>query len=137
MIALGYCGDDCNFCLRFVGTIRNNENELEKAAEIWFKLGWSDTILPAHEMRCLGCASTKGCFYGVKECCEERKINNCGCCPEYICEKLEDVFKRTRQYEEKSKLIFKNDVHEVLKKAFYRKKEYLDNIKQKNKIVKK
>ena len=64
MIKLACCGDDCNYCPRYVGTINNNENELKKAAEIWYKVGWRDNILLPDEMECFGCSSVKWCRYG-------------------------------------------------------------------------
>lgn len=51
MIKLACCGDDCNYCLRYIGTKNNNEKELKKAAEIWLKVGWRDKLLLPDEMK--------------------------------------------------------------------------------------
>lgn len=132
MMKLAYCGDDCNYCPRYVGTINNNENELKKAAEIWYKVGWRDNILLPDEMKCFGCSSVKWCRYGMKECCEKKQIDNCGYCSEYPCEKLKEAFKTTKEFEEKSKTVLPKNEYDILKKAFYRKEEYLNRIKQEN-----
>lgn len=65
----------------------------------------------------------------MKECCENKKIENCGYCIEYPCNKIEKAFKKTKEYKEKSKKILSNEDYELFKKAFYMKGKNLNKIK--------
>ena len=103
MIKLACCGDDCNYCLRYIGTINNNTEKLIQAAGIWFKAGLRDRLLSPDEMKCNGCVSVPLCRYGIKDCCEKKEIDNCGYCNEYPCDKIEKAFTTTKEYDEKSK----------------------------------
>lgn len=132
MIKLGCCGDDCNYCPRYTGTINNDPNELKKAAEIWHTIGWRDTTKRPEEMRCSGCPSIEWCVYGMKECCEEKHIDNCGYCSKYPCDKLKEAFKKTNEFKEKSKLLLGHREFEILNRAFYMKEERLNGINRKN-----
>ncbi|MGB3480002.1 MAG: DUF3795 domain-containing protein [bacterium] len=123
MEKLAYCGNDCNFCPRYIGTENNNTDELESSAEIWYKVGWRDRILTPDEMKCSGCSSAKECRYRIKECCAEKNIDNCGYCEEYACKKLKNTFKKTKEYKEKSKPILSKEDYKLLEKAFFLKKE--------------
>ena len=51
------CGDNCLECPRYLA--RTN-SELEKVAELWFRVGWRDRIVPIDEIRCFGCTSHNG-----------------------------------------------------------------------------
>lgn len=129
MMKLTYCGNDCNLCPRFMGTKDNNTDELKRAAEMWLKVGWRERVLSPDEMKCYGCSSAEWCRYEIEECCEEKNIDNCGYCNNYPCNKINEVFKESKEYEERSKTVLSNSEYGLLKKAFYMKKERLNKIK--------
>ena len=54
------CGDNCCKCPRYLA---KTNGELEKVAELWFRIGWRDRIVPIEEIRCTGCTSHKQCTY--------------------------------------------------------------------------
>jgi len=129
MIKLACCGNDCNYCPRYIGTINNDVDALKKAAEIWYKIGLRDKILSPDEMKCSGCSSVKWCKYGIKECCKKKKIDNCGYCAEMPCGKLKEMFKRTKKYEKISKSLLSKEEYNILKAAFWVKEKNLNKIK--------
>lgn len=128
MMQLACCGDDCNYCPRYTGTINNDEGMLNRAAEIWYKIGWRDRILSPDEMKCYGCLSVKNCVYGIKECCKKKKIDNCGYCAKMPCGKLKRMFDRNKKYKEISKTLLTEEEYEILKVAFWTKEERLKRI---------
>lgn len=132
MIKLACCGDNCNLCPRYIGTINNNIDALKEAAEIWYKIGWRDRVLSTEEMKCLGCSSVKGCKYSIKECCKDRQIDNCGYCIEIPCSKLKEIFEKNKRNEKISKSLLTKEEYDMLNAAFFMKKEYLNKVKQGN-----
>lgn len=42
------CGDNCLECPRYLA---QTEEELRQVAELWYRVGWRDSIVPAAEMR--------------------------------------------------------------------------------------
>ena len=128
MIKLACCGDDCNYCPRYTGTINNDEEALRRTAEIWYRIGWRDKILSPDEIKCYGCLSDKNCVYGIKECCERKKINNCGYCSEMPCERLEKAIKRVKKFEKISKTLLPEKEYKILEKAFWLKEKNLKRI---------
>jgi hypothetical protein len=128
MMQMACCGDDCNYCPRYTGTINNDKKILKRAAEIWYKIGWRDRILSPDKMKCYGCLSIKNCVYGIKECCKNKKIDNCGYCTTMPCGKLEEMFERTKKYKKISKTLLTEEEYEMLKIAFWMKGERLKRI---------
>jgi hypothetical protein len=91
------------------------------------------TTLPApEEMKCRGCSADSkcSCIYEIKECCENRKIDNCGYCNEYPCSKINKTLSRTEEYRKTVKKITTKEEFELFKKAFYCKKENLNKAKE-------
>ena len=54
------CGDNCLECPRYLA---KTEEELNNVAELWYRVGWRDTIVSHNEIRCTGCSSHKDCTY--------------------------------------------------------------------------
>ena len=133
MIKLACCGDDCNYCPRYIGTINNDEDMLNRAAEIWYKMGWRDKILSPDEMKCYGCLFIRNCVYGIKECCGRKKIDNCGYCSEMPCRKLTEALRKIKEFKDISKSTLSEEEFDMLKAAFYMKEEYLNKIKNNSK----
>jgi hypothetical protein len=131
MLKLGCCGDDCNYCLRYIGTVNHDEKTLKKAAEIWLKLGWRDHLLPPDEMKCSGCATVKNCAHGIKECCETKKAANCGRCDDYPCGKNKLSFEKAKKIKAQCKSVLEAEDFETLNKAFYMKEAKLNRVRRK------
>lgn len=56
------CGDNCIECPRYN---THTEAELRKVAELWYRVGWRDTVVSNEEIVCEGCSSHKACTYGL------------------------------------------------------------------------
>ena len=69
MNMLGYCGDDCSSCPRYMATTSNNISKLNETALMWRRVGWRGTILNIDEIKCGGCKTVKYCRYNdIREC---------------------------------------------------------------------
>ena len=103
MVKLGYCGDRCDLCPRYIATISNDSGELNKVAILWKKVGFRDKINNINKLICNGCNQEKECAYeNIRKCCINYKTENCGKCINYPCQLIKDVFKYTRKFELKS-----------------------------------
>lgn len=122
------CGDDCSFCPRYTS---KTEEELRRTAEMWYEMGFRDSIVSNEEIACTGCSRDNKCTYHITECTENKLINNCGECSEYPCETVNQMFERTQKYEAICKERCSKEDFDRLKKAFFSKKEILDAIKKK------
>jgi uncharacterized protein DUF3795 len=129
MSYIGYCGDNCELCPRYIATKSNDREKLQEAAILWKKVGLNDQIVTPEEMICNGCATLDNCHYSdIRECVRDKEISNCGKCIDYPCDKINGVFETTRFYEQQCKETCASDDYERLKKAFFSKKETLDAI---------
>ncbi|MFX0072516.1 MAG: DUF3795 domain-containing protein [Candidatus Hermodarchaeota archaeon] len=126
---LAYCGDDCEECPRYIATLSGSKEKLKEAAVLMKKVGWRYDLETPENMKCRGCQDIEICEYNVKECCIEKKISNCGECTDYPCYKINKTFEITRINTEKFKDILTKEEYELFNKAFFSKKENLDNIK--------
>jgi len=126
---IGFCGDDCELCPRFIATKSNDREKLKEAAILWEKVGLNDQIATPEEMICNGCASLEKCHYNdIRECAKDKEISNCGKCNDYPCDKINGVFEKTRSYDQQCKEACTSNDYECLKKAFFLKKDKLDAI---------
>ena len=116
------CGDNCEYCPRH--TAQTNE-ELQKAAELWHRLGWTNKILSLEEIKCKGCSSHKTCSFGLIECLNERNFQKCNECFEFPCEKIYAMLQKSKKSEELCKEICSEEDFAVLKKAFFEKEANL------------
>lgn len=91
------CGIDCAVCPAYIATQKNDKKGLAKTAAKWSKLYKVDT--KPEDVICDGCATPsprktifiKECK--IRICCLDKNVENCACCEEYICKKLEEFFK--------------------------------------------
>ena len=109
------CGDNCCKCPRYLA---KTNGELEKVAELWFRIGWRDRIVPIEEIRCAGCTSHKQCTYCLVDCVKENHVEKCNQCPRFPCEKITDLLRRSEKYEEKCKAVCTDEEYRMLKSAF-------------------
>lgn len=42
MNRIAFCGNNCDFCPRYIATKNESIEELRRCAEIWYKLGWRE-----------------------------------------------------------------------------------------------
>lgn len=94
---ISYCGLDCLVCPAYIATLKNDEAELKKVAEMWS----SDSMsLNVEDIYCEGCTEEgrhfAWCVQGcpIRKCCIEKEIKNCAYCKDYICENLKNSLER-------------------------------------------
>ncbi len=116
------CGDDCMQCPRYNAS---TEEQLKKVAELWHRVGWRDTVLPPEEMRCSGCSSHKQCTYGLLECTREHGVERCAGCGEFSCGKINEVLRRSKEYQERCERVCSPEEYRALERAFFNKEENL------------
>ena len=116
------CGDNCLECPRYLA---QTEEELRQVAELWYRVGWRDTIVSAAEMRCDGCSSHKECTYHLVECTRNHEVEKCNQCAQFPCKKVDDMLQRSGNYEKKSREVCTDEEYQMLKKSFFNKEENL------------
>ncbi|MFX1274193.1 MAG: DUF3795 domain-containing protein [Promethearchaeota archaeon] len=126
IIKLAYCGDNCTACPRYVATISGSLEQLKESAKLMEKVGWGRDMENIEGLKCRGCQDIESCEYGVKECCLEKNIENCGLCEDYPCSLINKAFEITSVNAEKFKDILTTQQYDIFHKAFFLKKEYLD-----------
>lgn len=132
-IKLAYCGDDCSKCPRYVATLSGDVEKLKESAILMEKAGWAREINDLDGLKCLGCQDIESCEYGVKECCIERKIDNCGQCLNYPCALINEAFEITKGYAKNFVNMLLKEEYDIFHEAFFLKKENLDNEYQNHK----
>lgn len=116
------CGDNCLACPRYLA---KSDKELEKTAELWYRVGWRDRIVPKEEIRCTGCSSHKQCTYKLVECTKEHGVEKCNQCREFPCVKISDMLQRSGEYQKRCREVCSEEEYLVLKKAFFDKENNL------------
>lgn len=130
MLELAFCGDDCNYCPRYIATINNDYNQLRDVALLWAKVGWKDTVVTPEEMVCHGCNQVNHCRYGIRECALDKNVSNCGACNNYPCNKVIEMFEQTEVIDRKCQDILSQEDYQRLQKAFFSKRVNLDRFSQ-------
>jgi hypothetical protein len=131
MAYIGYCGDNCELCPRYIATKSKDVEQLKEAAILWAKVGLHDGVFHPKKMVCNGCASFEHCVSNnIRECARDKGISSCGKCTEYPCDQINAIFDKTdffaKQCKEKCDPIDYQWLHSV----FFSKKERLDAIHQ-------
>lgn len=116
------CGDNCMECPRYLA---HSDEELEKVAELWYRVGWRDRIVSNEEIRCTGCSSHKQCTYKLVECTKEHHVKKCSQCHEFPCKKISDMLKRSKEYQEKCRQVCSQEEYRMLEKSFFDKENNL------------
>ena len=133
MQLLGICGDDCSLCSRYTATQSNDKEQLQKIAFLWYKIGFRDKLVSEEEITCHGCQSAKECaFEELKNCANNKKINNCGECSTYPCRAIQKVFEQVKTVAETCRIKCSDAEFQQLQNAFFLKKENLDRIHKKH-----
>jgi len=129
---IGFCGDDCSRCPRYIATMNNNPSELKKVADLWIRVGWRDEGTPIEEMICYGCSSVRWCRYdNIRNCARGIGISNCGECANYPCDEIFQVFQKTESYAKQCKETCSKEDYICLTEAFFFKCKKLNEINKK------
>lgn len=129
MAEIGFCGDNCSLCPRYLATKSEDKDKLIEVAALWIRAGWRDEVVAPDQMECYGCASIKWCRYDhIRTCAQEKGIQNCGECKEYPCDEILQVFKKTDSYAKRCKTTCSEKDYKILNEAFFRKRDTLDTI---------
>ena len=128
---LAYCGNRCDLCPKYLARTTNDDVKLRNVALLMQKAGWPHDLDNLDDNKCNGCQDIETCEYGLKECCLENNLRNCGECSRYPCDLVEHAFEVTQKNAELFKHRFNREEYEVMRKSFFLKKEYLDEIAQK------
>ncbi len=124
---LGVCGDRCDVCPRYVATRNNDAALFEKIRRVYIKVGLRGEDTPLDSLTCRGCGPENKCAYSsVRDCALDRKIENCGVCSDYPCEKMNTVFQKTEDFREKLKQACTKEDFVPFERAFFSKRVYLD-----------
>ncbi len=105
-----------------------DKEKLIEAMKLSKKVGWNLEKNDPELFKCTGCQDVESCEYNIKECCLEKKIDNCGQCESYPCSKMDKAFEITAWYAEKFKNILTPEEYEIYHDAYFLKKENLDKI---------
>lgn len=112
------CGDNCTYCPRYTA---KTEEELNKVAELWYRIGWCNTIVSAEQIKCFGCHSHKVCTYNLVDCVKENDVQKCNQCSKYPCNKISDMLERTDEYKKVCLAKCQEAEYATLAKAFFEK----------------
>lgn len=116
------CGDNCMACPRYHA---RSDEERERVAKLWYKVGWRDRIVSNEEIACEGCSSHKECTYHLIACTEAHKVAKCNQCSKFPCERITDMLNRSKEYEKVCEKVCSTDDYYMLKQAFFEKEKNL------------
>lgn len=116
------CGDNCIECPRYNA---HSAQELKRVAELWYRVGWRDSVVPNEEIACSGCSTHKQCTYHLVECIREHKVEKCSQCYKFPCRKISDMLKRSKEYQQRCREVCTEQEYSSLAKAFFNKEENL------------
>ena len=116
------CGDNCLKCPRYNA---HTYEELKAVAELWYRVGWRDTIVSNEEIACTGCSSHKQCTYHLVDCTKEHGVDKCNQCKEFPCVKINDMLERSAEYKTKCMEVCTEQEYIALERAFFDKENNL------------
>jgi hypothetical protein len=126
---IGYCGDNCLLCPRYAAAQNGSAEELEKAKELWVRLGLRDPNFPAKEMVCYGCGPKIECAYSeLRSCAHKKGVDTCGLCAEYPCGLISAAFDKSQKLQSRAVRVCIPKEIEMIEKAFFSKRQNLDRI---------
>lgn len=128
-IMIGICGDNCEYCPRYLATQSSSKIELEKVKDLWIRLGLRNKEFSVEDMVCHGCRPENRCAYQeLYDCVKTKGLKNCGLCDDYPCKLMTTAFNKSDRLKTKAMRVCESAEMEILQKAFFSKKEYFDNI---------
>ena len=134
MSLIGVCGDDCSCCPRYSATQNGKPEDFERVKELWVRLGFRDPSFPVKDLACYGCGLDSRCAYPeLRACAYKKNLENCGLCNEYPCEMMMEAFVETERLKPLAMCKCTSEEMDILNKAFFHKKQVLDQIHNENK----
>ena len=125
------CGNDCSECPRYVGhPYEKTPEELKHTAEMWFRIGYRDTVVSNEEIACTGCKPENWCRYNVVGCCQEKGIETCADCPEYPCGNLKKCYEVTASFIPRCREVCTKQEFGQMEKAFFEKEKNLNSLRK-------
>ena len=94
---IAICGINCAGCPAYIATQKDDDDARAKLAAAWSDP--PEAVIKPEDINCDGCTVTEGrlivfaSMCDVRACGFERKLENCGCCEDYPCDKLDKIFK--------------------------------------------
>jgi len=86
------CGLVCTECEGFIATQENDIKKLQEIANMWSEKTGKEILI--ENLLCDGCLSAAGRLSGycsickIRKCAEEKNLDNCAICADYICSDL-------------------------------------------------
>jgi hypothetical protein len=127
-LKIGICGDVCSECPRYISTQNNDLSELEKVAELWYRMGFRDKIVSPEELKCTGCSKDLDCTYKVNNCEHLAGKNNCGECEIFPCDRMNLIFDKTDAFALICRKKCTESEYLQLENAFFNKRKILNEI---------
>lgn len=114
------CGDDCSKCPRYLA---QTESELKAVAELWYRIGWRNTVVSIEEIRCNGCSADKKCTYDLVDCTKAHNVEKCSQCVNFPCDTINNMLRRSEEYREICRKVCTDDEYSQISEAFFNKFE--------------
>ncbi len=131
---LGACGDKCSVCPRYLATVNNDRELFRRILDIYISMGHLPAGFDIELLKCRGCGTVAICSYpDLKKCVASQKLDNCGQCRAYPCPENDEVFVKTQEFMKKLEGKCPAEEFWMFAEAFFRKKEYLDEIHSRSK----
>jgi hypothetical protein len=98
---IAFCGIKCNECPAFLATQENDDLKRKEVAEMWSK-EFQASFHP-EDINCDGCVTGQERLFShcrvceTRKCGREKQLKNCAYCDEYICSKLNELFRTIPQ----------------------------------------
>ena len=99
MIAV--CGIKCVECPAFLATQENDDLKRKEVAEMWSKE--FQAAFKPEDINCDGCTSGRERLFShcqvceIRKCGREKQLRNCAYCDDYICLKLNELYRMIPQ----------------------------------------
>jgi len=116
------CGDNCAYCPLHIA---QTDEELQKVAELWYRIGMTSRVMPIDDIRCHGCESRTGCTFGIKECLKGRGITKCNRCAEFPCERINRIVSADEEEMKRCRDVCSDSEYELLCEAWFEKEANL------------
>jgi hypothetical protein len=93
---VAFCGIVCTECPAYIATQKNDDELREKVAQKWSS---DEYPIKMKDVNCYGCVVEDNDVMDfcseceVRKCGIEKGVKNCAYCDDYICEKLEKLWK--------------------------------------------
>ena len=101
-IMIAYCGLVCDSCPIYLATLEQDKSRQQEIRNSIAKIcneQYGMSLKPEDVTDCDGCLANTGRLFSgclnceIRKCAIQKEIESCAYCPEYACNKLEEMFK--------------------------------------------